>query len=451
MILTRVWRSRRLAAALVAGAALLAPAATGAEDAGFKAEVFELANGMEVVVLPDHRVPVVTHMVWYRIGSADERPGKSGIAHYLEHLMFKGTPRFPDGEFSKIVARNGGQDNASTSTDYTNYFQRVAKDRLPLVMEMEADRMKNLVLSDEVVLPERDVIIEERSFRTDNDPGSLLYEQMQAALYLNHPYGTPIIGWRREMEQLTREDALDWYRAHYAPDDAILIIAGDVTAEEVKPLAEKYYGPLAPSGVTRAERPQEPPAIAARRVLMEDKRVEQPQVLRLYLVPSYATGKDAAHALEVLSDILGGGDTSRLYRILVEEKKLAVSASTYFDGDSLDATTFSVSAIPAEGVTLEALEAAIDEILADFIANGPTEDEMTRAKTGLIANALYARDSQYLMARIYGSALVTGQTVEDVESWPARIAEVTPDAVKGAAAEHLVMKASVTGFLRAPQ
>ncbi len=208
---------------------------------------FTLKNGLQVLVIPDHRAPVVTQMIWYKVGAADEPPGSSGIAHFLEHLMFKGTDLIPTGQFSKIIARNGGEDNAFTNHDVTAYFQRVAKDRLPKVMEMEADRMANLRLSEEDVATERKVILEERRSRVDNDPGSILQEQMMAALYANHPYGIPIIGWEHEIRALDREDALSFYRRFYAPDNAILVIAGDVEPEEVRRLAEETFGKLAPS------------------------------------------------------------------------------------------------------------------------------------------------------------------------------------------------------------
>jgi zinc protease len=436
----------RLAAA-IAFVACLGFTAAFAQD--FKAETFTLQNGLQVVVLPDHRVPVVTHQMWYRIGSADEAKGKSGIAHFLEHLMFKGTNKIPPGEFSKIIARNGGSDNAQTSTDYTMYFERVAKDRLPLIMEMEADRIKNLVLTDEIVLPERAVILEERSQRIDNDPSSLLFEQMSATLYLSHSYGIPVIGWRHEMEQLTRQDAIDFYQKHYAPDNAILVVAGDITAAELKPLVDQYYAPLAASGVHRGPRPKEPPPIAPRRVQLEDARVEQPSISRLYLSPSYTTATEKmAYAIEVMTEILGGSDTSRLSKILVEDKKIAVSASTYYDGDGVDDTYLFVSATPREGIALDALEAEMDKIIQDFIAGSVTPEELARAKTVLKAAAVYARDSQSQMATIYGSALVCGETIEDVEQWPARIEAVTAEEVKAAAAFVLQLNRSVTGWLR---
>ena len=205
---------------------------------------FKLDNGMDIVVLEDHRAPVVVHMVWYRVGAADEPPGKSGIAHFLEHLLFKGTDDLEAGELSAIVARNGGSDNAVTSWDYTAYFQRIAADRLELMMEMEADRMRDLRMTPQDVATERQVVLEERGQRVDSEPNALFREQRNAAQYLNHPYGIPVIGWRHEMEQLNRDDAFSFYRRYYAPNNAILVVAGDVLPDDVLALAKKYYGPL---------------------------------------------------------------------------------------------------------------------------------------------------------------------------------------------------------------
>jgi zinc protease len=225
---------------------------------------FNLANGMQVVVIPDHRTPVVTHMVWYKNGSADDPPGKSGIAHFLEHLMFKGTETRPKGMFSNLVSELGGQENAFTSFDYTAYFQKVAKEHLGTMMSFEADRMKNLVLSDEDVLPERDVVLEERRMRTDSDPGAQLSESLGRTLYVNHPYGLPIIGWQHEIEGLNREDALAYYRRFYTPENAILVVAGDVTEAAVRSLAEETYGRIAARGeAPRRNRTAEPPIPAA--------------------------------------------------------------------------------------------------------------------------------------------------------------------------------------------
>jgi zinc protease len=410
---------------------------------------FNLANGLEVVVIPDHRTPVVTHMVWYRVGSADETPGKSGLAHFLEHLLFKGTKKNPQGLFSKTVARIGGNENAFTTSDYTGYFQRVSRDHLKQMMEFESDRMTGLVLTDEVVKPELQVVLEEYNMRVANNPGARLSEQMEAALYLNHPYGRPVIGWRHEIESLTRDDAIAFYKRFYTPNNAILIVAGDVTVEQIKRLANETYGkvPRVAEVKVRA-RPQEPVQEAPRTVTLADPRVSQPNVQRYYLVPSYASGKPGeGEALEVLAHILGRGSNSRLYQELVVAKGLAVNAGGGYYGTSLDNTRLNVSATPAPNTTLEQLEAAIDVVIADVIARDVTEEELERSKNRLIADAVYAQDSQSTLARWYGSALTTGLTVEQIKTWPDRLRAVTAEDVRNVARQWLDKRRSVTGYL----
>ena len=348
---------------------------------------FKLANGMEVVVIPNNRAPVVTHMVWYRVGSADEVSGKSGLAHFLEHLMFKGTSKHPPGEFDRLIDINGGEGNAFTTRDYTAYFQRIASDRLELMMELEADRMQNLVLTDENVLPELDVVREERRERTDNDPSALLGEQVDAAMYTAHPYGKPVIGWMSEVAKLTRDDAMAFYRAHYTPANAVLVVAGDVTPEQVKVLAEKYYGVLKNTFTPEPRvRTAEPDPIASRRVTLVDARAASPVVQRSYLAPSYATanGREAL-ALDLLADILGNGTQSRLYKNLVIDQKIAAHAAAWFSGDQLDSGTFGVYGAPNPGADVAKVEAAIDAILADVLKNGVTQKELDRVRNQAIA------------------------------------------------------------------
>jgi zinc protease len=433
-----------LAIALLVGAALQRPAAAQV----FNPETFTLANGLQVVVISNHRSPIITHMVWYKAGAADEVWGKSGIAHFLEHLMFRGTREIPPGEFSKIVARNGGRDNAFTSYDYTGYFQNVSRDRLELVMKMEADRMTGLALTDAVVDPERDVILEERRQVVENRPGSLLREQMNAALFLNHPYGRPVIGWEHEIRGLTRADAVAWYETHYTPNNAILIVAGDITVADLKPLAEKYYGPIPSRAVPQRVRPQEPPPRAARRIELKDQRVAQPSISRSYLAPSYAAGeKEHAYALQVLAELLGGAATSRLNRTVVLEQQLATSAGAWYDPTALDSGTFGVSASARSGVEIKDVEAALDSQIQKLLTDGASEDEVERAKQRMRAAAIYARDSLSTGARVIGAALTTGQTIADVEAWPQRIGEVTAAQVNAAARAILLPERSVTGLL----
>jgi zinc protease len=431
------------AVATAAGAISLALATTA------QITHFTLPNGLDVVVIPDHRAPVVTHMLWYKVGSADETAGKSGLAHFLEHLMFKGTAKNPAGRFSQTVATIGGQENAFTSSDYTGYFQRVPRDQLKSMMEFEADRMTGLELSDEVVRPELDVVLEEQNMRVANNPGARLGEQMEAALYLNHPYGRPVIGWRHEIERLDRDGALEFYRRFYSPNNAILVIAGDVTPEEVRKLVDETYAKVPRVAEIKPRiRPQEPVQEAARTVTLADPRVSQPSLSRYYLVPSSTTARPGeSEALDVLAHILGRGSNSRLYQTLVVDKGLAVNAGTNYDGTAVDATRLSVYATPKPGTTLPQLETAIDAVLADIVETGVTAEELERAKNRMIADAVYANDNQRMMAQWYGSSLATGATVDQVRTWPDRMRAVTAEAVHDAARRWLDKRRSVTGYL----
>lgn len=413
---------------------------------------FTLPNGLQVVVIEDHRAPVVVHMVWYRVGAADEPPGHSGIAHFLEHLMFKGTDEVPSGKFSEIVQAQGGSDNAFTSRDYTAYFQRVAADRLDLVMKLEADRMRDLRLTQEDVATERAVILEERTTRTDSDPGALFGEQTQAAQYLNHPYSIPIIGWRHEIEQLDRDDALAFYARYYAPNNAVLVVAGDVTPDGVRRLAEQHYGPLAPTeGLPPRIRPSEPPQLAERRLSMADPRVAQPYVVRSYLAPERNSGaQDKAAALTILAHLLGGsGTTSVLARKLTFDTQTAVYASAFYDGDTLDTGTFGLIVAPASGVSLPQAEAAMDAAIAQFLKVGVDPVALDRMKTQIRAEQIYANDNTSALANLYGGALAIGLTVADVQAWPDVLQAVTAEDVMAAAQEVLDRRTAVTGYLEA--
>nr|WP_245904758.1 pitrilysin family protein [Pseudoroseicyclus aestuarii] len=408
---------------------------------------YDLDNGMEVVVIEDHRAPVVAHMVYYKAGSADEVPGLSGVAHFLEHLMFKATDELESGEFSRTVAENGGTDNAFTSYDQTAYYQRVAADRLPLMMEMEADRMRNLQLTQEEVDTERQVILEERSQRTDSNPGALAGEQMRAAQFIASRYGTPIIGWRHEMEELSREDALDWYRTYYSPNDAVLIVAGDVTPEAVLDLAQEYYGPIAAEpDLPERVRPQEPPQRAERRLTYEDERVARPYLIRSYLAPERDSGaQEEAAALTYLAQILGGSSfTSVLSEDLTFESDIALFAGAGYGGISLDPTTFSLYVTPAEGVSLQEAEDAMDASLRRFLEEGVDETQLERIRTQVQASEIYADDDAFGRARSYGAALTSGLTVEDVEAWPEVLGAVTAEDIMEAARSVLNRDQSVT-------
>jgi zinc protease len=436
--------------AIIPGAAFQGSARAQTTATSSSPATFTLGNGLQVVVIPDHRTPVVTQMIWYKVGSADETPGKSGLAHFLEHLMFKGTSKHPADEFSQTVLRIGGNENAFTSADYTGYFQRVPSEQLGKMMEFEADRMTGLVLKDENVLPERDVVLEEFNMRVANNPEARLAEQIMAALYLNHPYGRPVIGWHQEIEKLNREDALAFYKRFYAPNNAILVIAGDVDPGEVRPMAERTFGvvPAQPAIPARRVRPQEPEPAGPRTVTLSDPRVEQPGLRRYYLVPSATTaaaGEGAA--LDVLAQLMGGGSNSYLYRRLVVDRSLAVSAGAGYQGTSLDATQFTISASPRSGVSFAQVEQAIDEVIADITQNGVRSEDLERVKTQLIAETIYAQDNQATLARWYGGAMTTGLSIEEIRSWPERIRAVTADQVRDAAQKWLDKKRSVTGYL----
>jgi len=309
--------------------------------------------------------------------------------------------------------------------------------------------MTGLVLADDVVLAERNVILEERNQRIENEPSARLSEQVTAAQYLNHPYHKPTIGWRHEMETLDREDALNFYRRFYAPDNAVLVVAGDVTPEEVKALAEKTYGKIERQGpIAARKRPQEPPQIAERRVTFADVRVTQPSFQRSYLVPSNTTAKEGEDdALDLLAHILGGGSNSRFYRALVQDQRVATNAGAWYQSTSLDATRFGLYATPAAGVALEKVESAIDDVIAAFLDKGPSAEELERSKSRMIADYVYAQDNQSTLARMYGAALTTGSTVEDVQARPERLRAVTAEQVRDAARRYLDKRHSVTGYL----
>jgi zinc protease len=362
--------------------------------------------------------------------------------------MFRGTTDLAPGQFSLDVAKVGGDENAYTTDDYTVYHQTVAVEQLPLVMRLEADRMANLAITDAVVGPEREVILEERRERIDNDPGSQLAEQLRAALFLNHPYHRPTIGWAHEMRGLTAEDERAVYRRWYAPNNAVLVVAGDVDLASVKALAERYYGPIPARPIPARERLSEPPPVAPRQVSLTSDHVQQPGWSVQYQAPSYrrAAG-DQAYALELLSQILGGGTTSRLYRRLVVEDKVASAAGTSYDPDALDIGVFSFFASPPAGGSAAAVGAAVTAEIDKLMRDGVTEDELARAKAMLQAAAIKARDSLTEPARIIGTTLATGGTIAELESWPERIGAVTKAEIDAAARAVFRPEGAVTGLL----
>ncbi len=441
-----LYRQFYLAFALMLFFALPAQAQT------FGAQSASLENGMQVVVIPNPRVPVVTHMVWYRVGASDEAPGASGMAHYFEHLMFKGTQKIAPGEMSKTVRRLGGNDNAFTGQDFTAYFQSIAKEHLPKLMEMEADRMANLAPPPEHFASEKNVVLEERRQRTENDPRNLFTEQMRSALFINHPYGTPVIGWMSEIKTYEWEDVKKFYDAWYAPNNAILIVSGDVTMEEVLPLAQKHYGPLSPKTLQERARTEIAPAIGKTHMVLQHPVIRQPAFQRIYVMPSHRMNKQDALALDVLTEAMSGGSTTRLYQSLVVNQKKATSVSMSYNSTALDYGTLWITATPAQDVTLEELENLIDAEIEKVLTEGMNEAEVKDAIQRLQDDAVFARDSVSGPAMIFGHALTTGSTIEDVENWPQDIAAVTLEQVNAAAKTYLdpqapYLRPPVTGHL----
>jgi zinc protease len=412
------------------------------------AETFDLANGLQVIVLPITRAPIVTQMLWYRVGSADEPPGKSGIAHFLEHLMFKGTPSVPTGEFSRIVSRIGGRDNAFTSYDYTAYHQTVAADQLELVMRMEADRMSSLIVAEKELLPERDVVLEERRQVIESRPSALLDEVTREALYGRRGYGIPVIGFPQEIRELGVADARSFYERHYAPNNAILVIAGDTSVSAVRTLAEKYYAPMPRKDIPPRTRSPEIATGLPRQVERRDRRVTQPEWSRDYIAPGYRMG-ESRHCLplQVLAQLLGGGQTSRLYRTLVLDRKVALNASSGYSALTLGLTSFGIHVSPAPQKTMAETAEATRQVLEPLLRDGASDEEIDLTKRRLLAAAIYARDPLSSGPRMYGSTITTGGTMADVDEWPKRIAAVTKAEVLEAARHVLDESRSVTSLL----
>ncbi|MCB1459919.1 MAG: insulinase family protein [Nitratireductor sp.] len=430
---------------------LVAPVATTAnasETKGPGVSSRQLGNGLEVVVIPDRRAPVVTHMIWYKVGAADEMPGKSGIAHFLEHLMFKGTKITPAGEFSAKVAEIGGQENAFTTADNTAYYQKVSPQALRMVMQYEADRMENLVLTENDIVTERDVILEERRQRVDSNPSAILSEAADAALYDNHPYGIPVIGWEQEMAKLSLADAIEFYDRWYTPNNAVLVVAGDVDAEEVFAMADEIYGKVE----RRAEpgkrvRPAEPDHLTPATVSYSDKRVSEPTMRRTYLVAAYSSGKAGdGEALEILSALLGGMQTSRITTALTVDDPIASRAGSWYNSNR-DYGEFGVYVAPRPGEDLTIAEKRLDVIIDDLLEKGVTAEEVDLARNSIIKSAFFSRDSQTAMARLYGSVLSTDGIIEDVTRGPDRFREITVEDVNRVARKWLDRRRSVTALL----
>lgn len=425
-----------LAAIALFGSSALADSA---EDT-WAPETFTLDNGMDVVVLPDHRAPVVTHMVWYKVGAVDEAEGKSGIAHLFEHVMFKDTDDLEDGEFASTVARLGGQHNAFTSWDYTAYYQRVAKQHLGKMMALEAERMTDLIIDEDPdgsFITERDVVKEERRQRVDNNPGVILREKVLAEFWKGHPYEITVIGRMDEVEALTPQDGIDFYNKFYSPENTILIVAGDVTGEEVRALAEEHYGQIEPSGLVDGTRKwADVPALTkTQEIVHSDPKVRQPVWYRYYNGTSQKRDRDFSLALEVGLDVLGGGNTSLLYVALVEEQKLAVNVGTFAWTGLHDNGPAVIYATPSPGVSMDELEAAVMAELTALLETGFSDEDVARVRNSMAAAAIYARDSQENMANLFGGWLAIGGSIDDLMSYEDDVREVTTEAALAAVRE----------------
>jgi zinc protease len=401
---------------------------------------FKLDNGLKLIVQEDHRSPVVVSQVWYRAGSLDEVNGKTGVAHVLEHMMFKGTKEVKAGQFSRLIAAAGGKENAFTSTDYTCYFQQLEKSHLPLSFKLEADRMANLQLTDEEFAKEIKVVMEERRWRTDDKPQSKVNEAFQGAVYRAHPYSRPVIGFMNDLENMTADDAREWYKNWYAPNNATLVVVGDVKAEEVYKLAKQHFGKLKPK-VLPVRKPQvEPEQLGERRVVVKAP-AKLPYLLMGYHVPAL-TNPDTdwePYALEVLAGVLSGNPAARLNQRLVRESKLAIDASAGYDLMSRGRqSVFALDATPSEGKTVAELEAALIQQIEAIKESGVTAEELERVKAGVIAADVYKRDSMFYQGMQIGTIETIGFSWKILEDYPNKLRAVTPEQVQAVAKKYLL-------------
>jgi len=423
---------RSIALALVLGcASVLACAQTVAQRT--------LANGMTILVKEDHRSPVVVSMVWYRAGSMDEVSGTTGVAHMLEHMMFKGTKNLPAGEFSRTIARAGGRENAFTSRDYTAYYQQLHKSKLPLALELEADRMVNLVFAGEEFNKERQVVMEERRMRTDDNPHSQLHEQLMATVYIAHPYRFTIVGWMNDLQNMRLEDARAWYDNWYAPNNATLVVAGDIAPEEVFRLAEQHFGAL-PARALPLRKPQvEPRQLGIKRITVKAP-AELPYLAMAYHVPALRDVEAdwEPYALFVLNGILDGSDASRLNRELVRNSRVANSANANYDLINRGPALFFLDGVPAEGKTVADLEAALREQIRVLIDKGISDEELRRVKAQVTAAQVYARDSVYYQAMRIGMLQTIGLPPDSSDLQVRKLQSVSAEQVREVARKYLV-------------
>jgi zinc protease len=412
----------------------LSPSLAGAADI----QEFKLPNGLRLIVQEDHRSPVVVQQIWYRAGAVDEVNGKSGVAHVLEHMMFKGTKKIKPGQFSRIIAAAGGRENAFTGQDYTAYYQQLEKSQLPLAMKMEADRMANLRLTDEEFAKEIKVVMEERRWRTEDKPAGMLNEQFNAAAYTAHPYGRPIVGWMNDLENMKAEDAREWYRTWYAPNNAVLVIAGDVNAQEVYRLAKQYYGPIKSRKLPERKPQTEPEQKGERRVVVKAP-AKLPSIQMGYHVPGLKDPeKDwEPFALQILAGVLDGNSSARLNQALVREQRIAVDVGAGYDIIQRSrSSTFELEGTPSEGKTIEELEAALLQEIERIKESGVTEEELQRVKAQVIAADVYQRDSTFYQSMQIGRLEISGFSWRILKDYPAKLSAVTPQQVQDVAKKY---------------
>lgn len=409
--------------------------------AAAQAKVLEstLPNGLRVLVKEDHRAPVVVCMVWYRAGSMDEFNGTTGVAHMLEHMMFQGTAEVPGGEFSRIIARAGGRDNAFTNKDSTVYHQQVHKSKLALVLQLEADRMANLQLSNDQFSRELKVVMEERRLRTDDQPKSLVYEAFMAAAYNANPYRTPVIGWMNDLQTLSAEDARAWYRRWYAPNNATLVVVGDVSASAVLEEAEKYFGPIAARALPERKAQLEPAQRGTRRVSVRAV-AELPYLMMGWHVPSLRNVEQdwEPYALEMLAAVLDGSDAARLDRELVRESRLALSAGAEYDSINRGPALFVVEGTPAPGKTVDDLEKALRLQVQRIVAEGVTDEELRRARAQVTASQVFQLDSMFAQAREIGALNNVGLPPDSVALQARKLTQISAEQVREVARKYLL-------------
>ncbi|HZV98537.1 MAG TPA: pitrilysin family protein [Methylophilaceae bacterium] len=415
----------------------LLPAGALADD---HIQEFKLDNGLRIIVQEDHRSPVVVSQVWYRAGSLDEVNGKTGVAHVLEHMMFKGTHTVNPGQFSRLIAAAGGRENAFTGNDYTCYFQQLEKSKLPLAFKLEADRMVNLNLTKDEFSKEIKVVMEERRWRTEDKPQSIVNEQFQSMVYMAHPYGRPVVGWMNDLENMTVQDAREWYKTWYAPNNAILVVVGDVKAKEVLKLAKQYFGPLKARALPARKPQAEPPQRGERRVLVK-AQAKLPYVLMGYHVPALENPQNdwEPYALEILSGVLDGNASARLNQKLVRQDRIAVDVSAGYDlvlrgRESL----FELDGTPSEGKTAAELEAALLDQIEKIKESGVTEEELQRVKAQVIAADVYQRDSMFYQGMQIGRLEITGFSWRTIDEYPERLKAVTSEQVQAVARKYLI-------------